>query len=221
MINFGFNQNSQRYHYLDGEKKGQFVSKAQVKVVVQSYIDSHKLKYAEISHQLAIGKIDINQWEKQTAKVMKDITINTYKIGKPNPNFSDWGKVGAQLKKQYLYLRNFSRQIEKGNLSEGQITARANQYLQAVWSFYNAATREAHKSAGYSWERRNINSKHPCPQCPEYAALGWQPLGTLPHIGQQCDCQANCKCSFEFSQSNSKPQERLSANLLTLLINNR
>jgi hypothetical protein len=210
MINFAFNKDSQRYHYLDGEKKGQFISQGKVREVVQNYLVDYSQEFEAATRMLNNGSWTLDQWEKHIAKHIKNTTITVYKIAKPDANSSDYGKIGAHLKKQYLYLRNFSREIAKGNLSEAQINARATQYLQSTWSLYNSSARDAHKDAGYKWERRLQQSKHPCIQCPKYAKLGWQILGSLPKIGEQCDCKQNCRCYFEFSKSNTKPQENLS-----------
>jgi hypothetical protein len=210
MINFGFNTKSQQYHYLNGDKKGQFVAKSKVREIVAGYINEYKQDFETLTTFLAEGRITLNEWETKTAKIIKEITIATLKVAKPDANSQDYGTVGAQLKKQYLYLRNFSREIAQGQLSAAQINARANQYLHSVWTFYNSQTRDSHKQAGYNWERRLQQSKHPCKQCPKYAALGWQIIGTLPKIGEQCDCKQNCRCYFDFSRSTGKPQESLS-----------
>lgn len=214
---FGFNQNSQRYHYLDGPKKGQFIGKTQVRETVQSYLNGHKNELSTIHNQLANGEINIAQWELKVVESLRSAAINAYRIANPKATTQDWAKVETELRKQFVYLRNFTKQIQKGALSLAQIDARADLYIQSVWSFYSEATRDSHQEAGYSWERRFIGSKHPCPECPGYAEAGWQPIGTLPKIGEKCTCKVNCKCYFEFSQSSGKPQERFYTNLYTMI----
>jgi hypothetical protein len=217
MINFSFNKESQRYHYLDGDKQGQFVSQSKVREVVQNYLVDYQQEFEAITKFMADGSISLNEWEQRIAKHMKNVTITVYKIAKPDANSSDYGKIGAHLKKQYVFLRNFSRDIAKGNLSEAQINARAAQYLQATWSLFNDSARDAHKDAGYKWEKRLQQSKHPCIQCTKYAAMAWQILGTLPKIGEQCECKQQCRCYFTFSKSNGKPTEKLYNSLYTLI----
>jgi hypothetical protein len=217
MINFSFNKDSQRYHYLSGDRKGQFVSQSQVRDVVQNYLVDYQQEFETLTKFLADGSISLAEWEEKVAKHIKNSTISVYKIAKPDANSSDYGKIGAHLKTQYLYLRNFSKEIAKGNLSEDQINARAAQYLQSTWSLFNTSARDSHQAAGYKWERRLQQSKHPCIPCTKYALLGWNIIGFLPPIGKQCDCKQNCKCYFEFSRSNGKPTQSLYNSLYKLI----
>ena len=57
------------------------------------------------------------------------------------------------------------------------------------------------------WERRVLG--HPktehCADCPPLAALGWQPIGTLPDIGDS-ECEGRCLCHFVYSDSIDKPE---------------
>jgi hypothetical protein len=217
MINFSFNQKTQRYHYLDGDKKGQFVSQSKVRELVQGYLTDYQQEFESSTRLMIDGGISLKEWEQNIAKHMKNVTIVVHKIAKPDATPSDYGKIGAYLKTQYLYLRKFTQDIAKGNLSEAQINARAAQYLQSTWSLFNTTARDAHKQSGYKWERRLQQSKHPCIPCIKYSKIGWSILGTLPKIGEQCDCKQNCRCYFEFSQSNGKPQESLSLRLEELI----
>ena len=49
------------------------------------------------------------------------------------------------------------------------------------------------------WERRILGhpKTHHCHDCPPLAALGWQPAGTLPDIGES-ECGGLCLCTFEY-----------------------
>jgi hypothetical protein len=42
-----------------------------------------------------------------------------------------------------------------------------------------------------------------CDDCPPLAAQGWQPLGTLPDIGDT-ECGGQCHCHFEYQDHNGK-----------------
>jgi hypothetical protein len=219
--NFTFNKTSQRYHYSDGEKRGQFVSKGQVRDATQSFIDSYKEVFSQINQDYSAGKIPIALWENKLADAIRDVTVCSYKVANPQATAADWGNVGRQLQKQYTFLRNFTRDVHAGKLSDAQIQARSNQYLQFAHTVFNNANRDAHSDAGYKWERRYIGSVHPCPDCPRYAALGWQPIGSLPKVGENCQCKSHCRCYFEFSNSFGKPKESILYNdLSTLLLKN-
>ncbi len=64
------------------------------------------------------------------------------------------------------------------------------------------------KSGGpIKWERRVLG--HPktehCADCPPLAAMGWQPAGTLPDIGDT-ECEGRCLCHFVYSDSIEQPE---------------
>lgn len=46
-------------------------------------------------------------------------------------------------------------------------------------------------------ERRVLGSDISCADCVAFAALGWQPFGTLPEPGQDSVCKSNCHCVVE------------------------
>jgi hypothetical protein len=93
-------------------------------------------------------------------------------------------------------------------MTPGQFVARAEKYADSAWQ---AAQRINHEQAvgqgQYKFERRILGSpktEH-CEDCPPLAALGWQPIGTLPAIGDS-ECGALCLCHFRYSEGSGKPE---------------
>jgi hypothetical protein len=87
--------------------------------------------------------------------------------------------------------------------TQGQVIARAESYGNAAWQGGQKVARLRKKASGGSrWERRIMG--HPktehCSDCPPLAKVGWQPIGTLPDIGDT-ECGGNCLCYFEYSDS--------------------
>ncbi len=204
---FFFNRSTQRYHWKDTNK---IVGVAVLRYQTNQSIEQNKTSAAEITQRMLDKKINVGEWENAIASQLKTATIQLYKLGKPELNQRDYGIIGSRfLKKQYAKLRKFSYDILTGGLSEAQIKARTNLYFNKLRGVFEDAQRESHKEARCPWERRKINSKEPCSKCPVYAAMGWQSVGTLPQVTEQCDCMANCKCTFEFSWSSIKPTEGL------------
>ena len=37
-----------------------------------------------------------------------------------------------------------------------------------------------------------------CPDCQEFATEGWQPVGSLPMPGRDCQCYDRCRCRMEY-----------------------
>lgn len=85
-------------------------------------------------------------------------------------------------------------------ITPNQFIARAESYGSCVWGNAQEIARASYSRAQvFDQERRRMDedAKH-CRQCPQYAARGWQPIGSLPAIGAQCDCTGQCRCAFEY-----------------------
>lgn len=209
-INFAFDTKQQRYRYTSGRNKGKFVSEGKVRSLLRSYLKQEKKKAQEKTQELFDNKISLREWEKWQAEQLKRIAIQTYKIGNPTlgtvaTDPGDYSVIGNYLKSTYIYLRNFSNEIKAGELSQAQIMARIGLYYEDQNFMAEESKRKSHKTAGYRWERRKLAMAEHCNDCISYAGMGWQPIGTLPAITTQCQCRANDKCHFEYSNSFFSP----------------
>ena len=112
--------------------------------------------------------------------------------------FSDWGKVGRALRDQYRWLNGFATDIKSGRLTAGQIRYRAGMYAKSIRSSYFRGLTEAKRLAGNTLERRVTTSEEPCDTCVSVEAQGWQPIGSIPEPGTDCEGYTNCKCYKEY-----------------------
>jgi hypothetical protein len=106
------------------------------------------------------------------------------------------GELGQQL----AYLDRFVHQIASGEQDlDDSLLSRAAMYVQAARKTFTEIARGKQADAGYQWERRVLEegADH-CDECIEAAEMGWQPIGTLPPLGD-ATCLTNCKCSFEYA----------------------
>ncbi len=138
-------------------------------------------------------------------------------------------QADALAKVQEDYLDQFERQLaanpprdiaEPASLplagmpapmSPAQFAARAEMYGTAAWQAAQKIQRSSkRRSSGGRWERRILG--HPktehCTDCPPLAALGWQPIGTLPDIGDS-ECGGLCLCHFEYSAETEVPSPKV------------
>jgi hypothetical protein len=204
---FYFNSRSQRYHYRDS---GAFVSQAAVDNLTARAIAQKRNEIRDLGEKL-IGKlVTLEDWEKSTAAELKKLHTWTYLLGKggqKNMSQSDYGKLGLRLSYEYGYLRGFAEKIRDEGVSEAQFLARLELYLNNANGTRQIAVRASHKEAGFLWERRYLRAVENCRSCVSYAAMGWQPLGSLPAPTEKCECQSNCKCYFRFSKDLSRPED--------------
>ncbi len=97
-------------------------------------------------------------------------------------------------------IQSVTSLVEPAPMTPGQFVARAELYGNSVWQATVNTIRATTIRAAVMREERRIlgqpKGEH-CHDCPPLAALGWQPLGTLPAIGDT-ECGNLCLCAFEF-----------------------
>ncbi len=84
-------------------------------------------------------------------------------------------------------------------MSAAQFTARAELYANAAHQTAQKVNRIGVTGpGGVRMERRKMSPGHDhCPDCPPISHMGWQPVGTLPDIGDS-ECNGHCCCYFEY-----------------------
>lgn len=206
---FTWNKKSQRYHYANGSKKGQFVRESKIeeltKQAITDYIEVGKV----INNNLFSGAINVATWERQTAEALRGLAVYQYALGIGGIKQMDWkdhSLINGQLNLEYQYLRRFSLDILRGDLSEAQIRARIQMYYNKGNHFREQGRLEGHKRNGYLWERRVLAAHHSCDDCIRYNGMGWAQIGTLPNPGESCQCKSNCKCVKYYSNSIIMPR---------------
>ena len=209
---FSWNATSQRYRFTSGPSAGQFASKAQVEALTERYIGRSKDKISDLADLLLSKAINVSTFERAVANQLKEAHINSYALGKGGVKQltqRDYGIMGAELKKEYQYLRNFSQEILQGKLSPDQIRSRLSMYADALHGSRELGALEGHRAAGYIWEKRSLHSSESCADCIRYQGQGWMPLGTLPNPGDRCRCRSRCRCSKSFSKELTKPTDSM------------
>lgn len=109
-----------------------------------------------------------------------------------------WGNAERALGEQLRYFDRFMLATISGAVSDGQFPVRAAMYPLAGFGTYQNAVRIRNMvQSGYTEERRVLNSGQPCVDCINEDGKGWQPIGTLRHIGDSV-CISRCRCYFQY-----------------------
>lgn len=196
-----WNEKLRRYQDVD---TGRIVSNQQVRAALDAVILSAKQESRMLANDLLNGKLAIKDWQDRMAYLLKTQTLASYALakggwGQMTP--ADFGRAGAELKKQYAYLQRFALDIQNGKISfDGRILTRADLYTERARGTFEDVRREMARQAGFDRERRVLGIADHCPDCLDAAARGWQEIGTLPAIGDSV-CRQHCHCRFEFSHS--------------------
>jgi hypothetical protein len=108
--------------------------------------ETFKADVARLAERLYNGELTIKQWHGEMKQAVKDLHISSLVISKGGEwdtiTFSEWGRVGRELRDQYAYLRNYAKQVEQKVYAEamGIDNAYSLQYLQARSSLYAGST---------------------------------------------------------------------------------
>lgn len=192
---FGFNEKSGRYY---DRKTGRFVSTSSIRSVMERYNSTGlESKLTGLTERLISGDLRLPDWQVEVAKELKyayKINLLLGRGGKNAVSYSDWGRMGAQLKFEYSRLNLFAREIYAGLLTDKQILARIKLYANGPRSWFFVGETLAKEAAGYNEEARFLSPVENCNSCIGYAEMGWVPIGTLPPPGIGSECLHNCKC---------------------------
>lgn len=144
------------------------------------------------------GKIGVNDWQNAVAFELRRAHSQAYALGRggwQQMTSEDRAAVSARLRSEFDYLRQFAGEIASGKLSDKQIAARVEMYAKHIQTSYYTGETAAKIDAGLTQEMRVLGATHRhCMDCPGYAGH-WEPIGTLPEPGLECQCTAYCKCS--------------------------
>lgn len=178
---------------------------AQVRTALDRFIESAGTRLQALTINLQAGQIGVAEWEAAFAVTLKRMACASAALAKggwAQMTPADWGRVGWEVRRQYEFLHQFALDIGTGvQPLDGRLNVRANLYAQAARGIYEEVRRAIMREAGATRERRVLGISESCPDCIEYARRGWQPIGTLPRIGDSA-CRTNCHCTFEWDVVN-------------------
>lgn len=105
--------------------------------------ETFKEDVAKFAEQLYDGKLTLKQWHGEMQQAVKDLHISSLVISRGGQwrsvTFSEWGRVGRELRDQYAYLRNYAKQVEGRVHMDvmGAENAYSLKYLQARSALYS------------------------------------------------------------------------------------
>lgn len=201
--------------YLWNDKAGRYVSASTNRFVryqdVRNALDQvaarSQANMRALTEALQAGDLSLAEWQAAFAREIK--TMHTASAAAANGGWAqmsqaDWGATGAQIKRQYKFLQGFADDIASGKQPiNGRMLVRSDLYGKAGRGTFEEMRRRYQELSNLmEEERRVITAVESCEDCIDYAGDGWQPIGSLPRIGDS-ECRTNCKCFFEYRRLNA------------------
>lgn len=195
---YQFDPSSHRYR--DSEN-GRFVKVAQVTRFVDEEVNRLEVRLKGHARLLASGKIDTAEFQTRMADSLKESHLRVAAIGAGGTKQftpTHYGKIGAQLKKQYKFLHGFGQDLAEGKLTAEQAIRRAGSYAQSArTSFFEAEFTSMGKVGFYAKRLLDAQSKH-CESCISYQRLNWTLIQNVIPPGVDCECGGRCRCRLLF-----------------------
>lgn len=188
-----------RYVYKSSNK---VVSFKQVRSAFEGVIAASEKKMRAVTQQLIDGRISLADWQLSMAGHIKSLhtaSAAAARGGWSRMSQSDYRAAEQLMKEQMKFLKKFAKEVRtKKQPLNGRALQRASMYAHAGRATFEE-TRRRHEllANGKTMERRLLGAADHCPDCIAARDMGWQPIGTLPRIGQSV-CRTNCHCRFEY-----------------------
>lgn len=210
MYKYSYDATTLRYR---NPTNGRFISKRQIDNSLDNYRAIQSAEMRATAQQYINKQISRKDAEIAIAKSIKNLWNTELVAGKggvQNVAANDWLMVARELKQQYYMgtsdktgksygLRQLFDAYERGEKSPSQILNSMDSYAKASKkAFWMANQTMAQKLSLTLMQRILGNSVH-CDSCLRYAAMGVQPIGSLPLPQVACECRFNCDCTVIYS----------------------
>jgi hypothetical protein len=189
------------------DEKGRFVARD----TVYSYVNQSLTISTNVTESLGgyvyNGTISVNDWMLAMQQEIKDEYIRQYMSfagGRYAMTPADWGSIGGMVGEQYKYLKGFAQDIATGNLTEAQIIARSNMYINSAREARERARGRSASKAQFDEVYWELNAAlENCGGCIEFNMMDWQLVeddpykGAFPGSGDTV-CLTNCGCQLSY-----------------------
>ncbi|MFB2768576.1 hypothetical protein ACE1AT_04690 [Pelatocladus sp. BLCC-F211] len=188
-------------HRYRNTETGRFVKYADVLEAVDAEINRLEVRLKGHARLLAQNKIDIAEFQIRMAQTLKESHLRNMAIGAGGVKRltpTHYGKIGAQLKKQYRYLNKFGQDLAEGKLTKEQTIRRAGMYAKSArTSFFEGEFTSRGKYGFYAKRLLDPQAQH-CSSCISFQRLQWTPIQNVTPPGVDCECGGRCRCRLIF-----------------------
>lgn len=188
---------------------GKFVSRARITSLLEQNVNTAEDRLSQIIQSVAAKELAPGPAQVLIRDELRRLNLSNAALGKggiDRLDFSDYGRVGRQLRDSYQRMSNLMHDVQSGKATLPQALNRVQGYvLEARQQFFAAERAALRQSDGRFEERRRLHANESCVDCVNYAGMGWQPMGTLPLPGQASRCGSRCRCTIERREITEQP----------------
>lgn len=198
LASYTFDDRALRYRH---DPSGRFVSEHDVNEAMQLVINAEALAMVHLGDRMRVGDVGLQDWQIGMANSIRLIHVLAAVLavgGFIRLDAATIARTETLIARQLNFLAVFAVQIQLGDQPlNSDFTRRIVMYAEAAFGTIQEIRRALAEQIGYAQERRMLGEADHCVDCVRDARLGWQPIGTLPSIGDSI-CRTNCRCEFTF-----------------------
>lgn len=204
---FGWDPNRRQFFY---ESNGYMIDPLRLRnVAIEPFLQNVRVAMRDISTRLQNKQISLPEWQTEMMALTKSSQVAAALVangGADNQDESNALLVAAGIAAMLAFLQTFAQEIQTGKqLLNGLLLSRTDLYALGGRDAYEEARRNGFIFSGMATQERRVlqpGANHCVSNdeqegCIELAALGWQPIGTLPRL-YDTPCRTNCLCTFIF-----------------------
>jgi hypothetical protein len=178
--------------YRDG--KGKAIPYLDVRAAVHKVSDDARIRLRDLAQQFVDKKIDLPTWYTKSEPIVRRSLIASGQIGAGGRAAMDASLNGSLGQKVRFHLgkwREFSLEVERGELSAAEITSRVEMYADSVSGMFEQVRKDAMAAAGFTEAMNILSDAAHCRECP--GIVGWHKLPDYKAPGTRA-CLSRCRC---------------------------
>ncbi|MEM9214061.1 MAG: hypothetical protein AAGD25_06905 [Cyanobacteria bacterium P01_F01_bin.150] len=203
---FTYDPRTRRYRWR-GTGGGQFASKSAVMARLRTYIGEQRTGVQSTGQNLIDGNITLQEFQQQIGERLRNIHVSSAIIGHDgmeNMGSADWGRVGAELKRQYYQgrdgdrrfgIKHLAEEVASGEVSAAQLLNRLDMYALSG-KVSESQGFKAFNVGAFAIRVLGATDNH-CKFCVAEAAKDVRPIDEVPALGCCPQCFTRCQCRIE------------------------
>jgi hypothetical protein len=178
--------------------KGKEIPYMDVRNAVHKVADDAKQRLRDLAQQFVDKKIDPPTWYTQSEPIVRKGLIASGQIGaggraQMTPSLN--GSLGSKVRFHLGKWREFSFEVERGELTAAQIVSRVEMYADSISGVYEQVRKDAMVAAGFTEAKNVLSDSVHCKECP--AIVGWIKIENYKPPGTRA-CLSRCRCGTEY-----------------------
>ena len=183
------------------DENGRVISDARMRIYIDAMCAALALVFLTRAERLKneFTLENFQTWNIQSRVDIKSLHYAMMMVafgGRSQMSNPEWLQAEEKIEFHTDFFTAFSQDVALGKVTmDGHFPVRTSMYALAGHSSYQDGVRIRETNAGRTEEKRETTSGNPCIDCKTAKALGWQPIGTLPAIGNSV-CLTRCRCYY-------------------------